>query len=59
MFSRVGPKGKPEGFPAELADLLIRVGDLAAALGIDLDFEVRRKMAYNETRPYRHGGLKC
>jgi NTP pyrophosphatase (non-canonical NTP hydrolase) len=48
--------GKPEGFPTELADIVIRVMDLAGALGIDLEREVRAKMAFNETRSYRHGG---
>jgi len=39
----------------ELADALIRIGDLAGILKIDLDWHVRAKMAYNETRPYMHG----
>lgn len=41
----------------ELADVVIRVGDLCGYLGIDLEDAVLRKMAYNETRPYRHGGM--
>lgn len=49
---------KPEGFPSELADTIIRICDLAGFLGIDLDAEMERKMAYNETRPQRHGGKK-
>jgi len=40
----------------ELADTIIRVLDLAAGAGLDLEGAVRAKMAYNETRPYRHGG---
>lgn len=51
--------GKPCGFPSELADILIRVADLAGALGIDLNKALLEKMAYNETRPYRHGGKKA
>lgn len=47
---------KPEGFPIEIADALIRIFDLAGAHGIDLDEAVRIKMAYNATRPVRHGG---
>jgi len=47
---------KPEGFPIELADVLIRVFDLAGSLGVDLDEAVRMKMEYNATRPHRHGG---
>jgi hypothetical protein len=47
---------KPEGFPAELADAVIRIADLCGALGIDLDSVVKAKMAYNAKREYRHGG---
>ncbi len=48
--------GKPLGPNIEIADVLIRVFDFAGAMGIDLDEAVRMKMAYNETRAYRHGG---
>lgn len=48
--------GKPEGFATELADIVIRVMDLAGALGIDLEAEIVRKMDFNDTRSYRHGG---
>lgn len=47
--------GKPVGFASELADIIIRVGDLAGIVGIDLEYAVTRKMAYNEGRPYKHG----
>jgi NTP pyrophosphatase (non-canonical NTP hydrolase) len=50
------PFGKPAGVPIELADLIIRVCDLAGFYGIDLDAAIATKMDYNETRPYRHGG---
>ncbi len=46
---------KPEGFPSELADIIIRVADLAGKLGIDLGKEVALKMVYNESRPFKHG----
>jgi NTP pyrophosphatase (non-canonical NTP hydrolase) len=46
--------GKPEEFPVELADVLIRVFDTAAAYGIDLDLAFAMKAAYNKTRPFRH-----
>jgi NTP pyrophosphatase (non-canonical NTP hydrolase) len=59
MASREGAKGKPEGFPTELADIVIRVADLAGALGIDLEAEVTKKHAFNATRPHRHGGKVC
>jgi NTP pyrophosphatase (non-canonical NTP hydrolase) len=55
----LSPPNKPIGFPSELADILIRVADLAGALGIDLNKALLEKMAYNETRPYRHGGKKA
>ena len=53
-----GPSVKPMGFPSELADIVIRVFDLCGFLGIDIAEVIRIKMAYNETRPYRHGGKK-
>jgi NTP pyrophosphatase (non-canonical NTP hydrolase) len=50
---------KPEGVGAEYADILIRVAHYAKLNGIDLEYEVERKLAYNETRPYKHGGKKA
>lgn len=53
------PQGKllkPVGIPSELADIIIRVLDITAAHGIDIDTAVQEKMAYNATRAYRHGG---
>lgn len=47
---------KPEGVPIEIADLLIRVLHLCAHLGLNPGALIAQKMAYNETRPYRHGG---
>lgn len=47
---------KPEGVPSELADVIIRVLDICAAYGIDIEYAVEQKMAYNETRPHKHGG---
>lgn len=47
---------KPSGFPSELADVVIRVADLAGKLGIDLGKEIVDKMRYNATRERRHGG---
>ena len=51
--------GKPEGLQAELADIVIRVMDTAAALGIDLEAAIATKSSYNETRPMRHGGKRA
>jgi NTP pyrophosphatase (non-canonical NTP hydrolase) len=47
---------KPVGVPSELADILIRVVGFARKHNIDLADAVVRKMLYNETRPYKHGG---
>lgn len=49
---------KPEGIGPEAADVLIRLVDLCARHGLDLDAEVERKLAYNRTRPHRHGGKR-
>lgn len=54
---RIG--GKPEGFAVEIADAVIRIADLCGHLGIDLADHVRRKHAFNTTRPERHGGKRC
>lgn len=47
---------KPEGFVYELADVLIRIGDLCGRLELDLEMAVLEKMRYNATRSIRHGG---
>lgn len=40
----------------ELADVLIRIFDLCGRHHWDLEDAVLKKMAFNKTRPYRHGG---
>jgi NTP pyrophosphatase (non-canonical NTP hydrolase) len=50
---------KPEGFPSELADIMIRVMDLAEGMGVDLGKEILEKHEYNKTRPYKHGGKRA
>ena len=57
-FGSIREDGKPEGFDSELADVVIRVFDLAEAVGINLGAAIIDKMRYNETRPYKHGGRK-
>lgn len=50
---------KPDGFVVEIADTVIRIFDLMGAMGVDLEHAIAVKMAYNKTRPYRHGNKKC
>lgn len=62
LFFEQNPKNKPEGFLIELADAVIRIGQLAQAIvdanggtRIDLQDAIAIKMDYNATRPYLHG----
>ena len=52
----IADDAKPEGIGSEFADILIRLLDDCDRWGVDLAFEYERKMAYNEKRPYQHGG---
>lgn len=45
------------GEEEELADLLIRAGDYAAAYHLRLTSAIEAKNAYNLTRPHKHGKL--
>ena len=47
--------GKPEGFPVELADAVIRSYDLAEMVGVDLDSLIEEKLNFNKQRGYKHG----
>lgn len=51
--------GKPQGVASEFADVIIRLGHYAEIFGINLSAEVERKLAYNATREYRHGGKRA
>ena len=42
-------------FQDELADIMIRVMDLAQFKGIDLEAHIQVKMKYNSMRKYKHG----
>lgn len=42
-------------FEDELADIMIRVMDLAAFKGIDLEQHIKAKLRYNSLREYKHG----
>lgn len=46
---------KPSGFPTELADAMIRIFDICAAMNIDIAHMIHQKMLYNEDRVERHG----
>lgn len=49
-------EGKPvEAFEEELADIIIRVMDIAEFMGIDLIEAIDLKMEKNQNRPYKHG----
>lgn len=50
--------GKPDGIATELGDCMIRIMDFLAYLGVDVAEIIARKMIYNKTRSYRHGGKK-
>lgn len=57
-FDDATKTSKPEGVGSEFADILIRLLHYSYNHGIDLQVEFNRKMAYNRTRAYRHGGKK-
>lgn len=46
---------KPEGVPIELADCVIRIADFCGKYGINLGEAIVEKLAYNKTRPFKHG----
>lgn len=48
-------KGNMYNFREELADVAIRLADLAGGLDIDLEKEIINKMDSNKDRPYKHG----
>ena len=51
--------GNKHLFAEELADVAIRLFEMAEALGIDLEVQIHKKHEKNKLRPYRHGGKKC
>jgi len=49
-------KGDSENFSEELADVCIRIFDLCGLKGINLEKAILKKMEFNKTRSYKHGG---
>lgn len=44
-----------KGLEVELADAVIRIFDMAAGLDMDLGGALVEKLAYNRSRPHKHG----
>lgn len=44
-----------ERIAEELSDVIIRIFDLCGRYNLDLEKHILDKMAFNATRPYRHG----
>lgn len=42
-----------------MVDCIIRILDYLSKIGVDIEGIMERKMKYNESRSYRHGGKKC
>lgn len=55
-YYEAGKVTKPCGVPTELADVVIRIMHFCGKHGINLGKAVLEKMAYNESRPFRHNG---
>ncbi len=53
-----GKDGKPEGVGIEIADAVIRLADICGMERINLQQCLDTKMAFNNDRPYRHGGKR-
>lgn len=54
----IAEDGKPEGYASELADIVIRVLDLAEGTGIHLEQVIKLKLNYNQNKRGRlHGRL--
>lgn len=51
----MGAGGKPEGIDVELIDALIRLLDLLGSRGTDVDGLLAQKLAFNASRPAKHG----
>jgi NTP pyrophosphatase (non-canonical NTP hydrolase) len=54
-WKRIFEEKVKNSFEDELADTVIRVLDVCAGMGIDLEWHISQKMKYNRLRPYKHG----
>ena len=54
-FPLVFERSIKDTFEDEIADVFIRLFDLCGYLGIDIEKYIKAKMAYNKTRPKKHG----
>jgi len=55
IFQRAFSESVKDTFEDELADVMIRVMDLAAFKGINLEKHIKAKMRYNSLREHKHG----
>jgi NTP pyrophosphatase (non-canonical NTP hydrolase) len=46
-------------FKEEMADIVIRVFDMAEYLDIDIETEMDKKHEINKNRSYKHGNKRC
>ncbi len=51
-------KGDQENFAEELADVIIRVLDCSAGLGVNMDAQIIAKLEKNRQRGFKHGGKR-
>lgn len=56
IYRRFGTAPNRELITEELADTCIRIFDTCGYYGFDLEGAIQAKMAYNKTRPHKHGG---
>jgi NTP pyrophosphatase (non-canonical NTP hydrolase) len=55
VFNQAFTEQVKDTFEDELADIMIRVMDLAAYKKVDLEKHINLKMRYNSLRVYKHG----
>ena len=53
-YRKIGEWEK-DTFEDEIADSMIRLFHISGALGINLDWQVEKKLEYNKSRPLKHG----